>query len=307
MKVAVYSYTPAWIAGVLQIFPPLSVLGVLAGLYGIYLLYLGLPHLMKAPQDKAVGYTAVVVVCAIVLTIVLGVVGGLVMAPAAMAGLAGAGAAGGSDSGGLTTDPNSALGKLEALGKSLEKSTQKMESAEKSGDTAGQAAAALEAMGTLFGGGKRVEPISLDQLTPFVPETFAGLKKQSSDAQRSGMAGIMVATAEATYGDDAGKRVNLEITDTGGASGIMGLASWAGVMGEKENDQVSERTERVGGRLVHRSVSKTGGTNEFAIVLGDRFVVNAKGDGVDINALQAAVSSLDLAKLESMKGVGVQK
>jgi hypothetical protein len=307
MKVAVYSYTPAWIAGVLQIFPPLSVLGVLAGLYGIYLLYLGLPHLMKAPQDKAVGYTAVVVVCAIVLSIVLGVIGGLVMAPAALAGLAGAGAAGDSASGGLTTDPNSALGKLEALGKSLEQSSQKMESAQKSGDTAGQTAAALEAMGTLFGGGKRVEPISLDQLTPFVPETFAGLKKQTSDAQRSGMAGIMVATAEATYGDDAGKRVNLEITDTGGASGIMGLASWAGVMGEKENDQVSERTERVGGRLVHRSVSKTGGTNEVAIVLGDRFVVNAKGDGVDINALQAAVSSLDLAKLESMKGVGVQK
>jgi len=315
MKVAVYSYTPAWIAGVLQIFPPLSVLGVLAGLYGIYLLYLGLPHLMKAPQDKAVGYTAVVVVCAIVLTIVLGIVGGLVMAPAAMAGLAGAGAGGGggilggggSDSGGLTTDPNSALGKLEALGKSLEKSTQKMETAQKSGDAAGQTAAALEAMGTLFGGGKRVEPISLDQLTPFVPETFAGLKKQSSDSQRTGMAGIMVATAEATYGDNAGKRVNLEITDTGGASGIMGLASWAGVMGEKENDQVSERTERVGGRLVHRSMSKTGGTNEFAIVLGDRFVVNAKGDGVDINALQAAVTTLNLAKLESMKDVGVQK
>ena len=102
MKVAVYSYTPAWIAGVLQIFPPLSVLGVLAGLYGIYLLYLGLPHLMKAPQDKAVGYTAVVVVCAIVLTIVLGIVGGLVMAPAAMAGLAGAGAGGG---GGILGEP----------------------------------------------------------------------------------------------------------------------------------------------------------------------------------------------------------
>jgi hypothetical protein len=311
MKVAVYSYTPAWIAGVLQIFPPLSILGVLAGLYGIYLLYLGLPHLMKAPQDKAVGYTAVVVICAIVLSIVLGVIGGIFMAPAALAGLAGAGAGGGILGGGgsdsVAVDPNSALGKLEALGKSLEKSGQKMETAQKSGDTAGQTAAALEAMGTLFGGGKRVEPISLDQLTPFVPETFAGLKKQTSDAQRSGMAGIMVATAEATYGDDAGKRVNLEITDTGGASGIMGMASWAGVMGEKENDQVSERTEKVGGRLVHRSVSKTGGTNEFAIVLGDRFVVNAKGDGVDINALQAAVSSLDLAKLESMKGVGVQK
>jgi hypothetical protein len=313
LKVAVYSYTPAWIAGVLNILPALGILGILAGLYGIYLLYLGLPFLMKAPQDKAAGYTAVVVVCAIVLSIVAMSVGALVMAPAAMAGLGGGGGLAGitgassSSSDSVAVDPNSALGKLEALGKSLEQSGAKMEQAQKSGDTAAGTAAAFEALGTLLGGGKRVEPISLDQLTPLVPETFAGLAKQSSNSERTGMAGIMVATAEATYGDGANKSVNLEITDTGGASGLMGLASWAGVMGERENADVSERTERVGGRLVHRKLSKTGGTNEFAIVLGDRFVVTAKGDGVDLNALQAAVSGLNLAKLESMKDVGVQK
>ena len=38
------------------------------------MLFLGLPVLMKAPQDKAVGYTAVVVVCAIVLYFVVGIV-----------------------------------------------------------------------------------------------------------------------------------------------------------------------------------------------------------------------------------------
>ena len=45
LKLAAYSYTPAWVAGVLQILPLLGVLGLLAGLYGIYLLYLGLPTL----------------------------------------------------------------------------------------------------------------------------------------------------------------------------------------------------------------------------------------------------------------------
>ena len=193
------------------------------------------------------------------------------------------------------------MGKLEALGRSLEESGKKMEAAEKSGDAAAQTAAAFEGLGTLLGGGKRVEPVSIDQLRPLVPETFAGLSKQSSNAERTGMAGIMVAMAEATYGDGADKSVTLEITDTGGASGLMGLASWAGVQGEKENDQMSERTERVDGRLVHQRVSKTGGTNEFSIVLGERFVVKAEGRGVDINALRGAVSGLDLPKLESMK------
>jgi hypothetical protein len=54
-------------------------------------------------------------------------------------------------------------------------------------------------------------------------------------------------------------------------------------------------------------VSKTGGTNEFAIVLGNRFIVTAKGDGVGIDALRGAVADLNLQKLESMKDVGVAK
>jgi hypothetical protein len=58
---------------------------------------------------------------------------------------------------------------------------------------------------------------------------------------------------------------------------------------------------------VHEKVSKGGGGNEFSVVLGDRFIVEAKGRGVDLNALKAAVSGLDLAKLESMKDAGVQK
>ncbi|MEQ1896694.1 MAG: Yip1 family protein [Vicinamibacterales bacterium] len=302
LKVAVYSYTPAWIAGALQILPALGALGILAGLYGLYLLYLGLPLVMKCPPDKAAGYTAVVVVCAIVLSMAFGAVGALIVAPAAM------GAIGGMSSPEQPQfDPNTPMGKLEALGRSLEESGKKMEAAEKSGDAAAQTAAAFEGLGTLLGGGKRVEPVSIDQLRPLVPETFAGLSKQSSNAERTGMAGIMVAMAEATYGDGADKSVTLEITDTGGASGLMGLASWAGVQGEKENDQMSERTERVDGRLVHQRVSKTGGTNEFSIVLGERFVVKAEGRGVDINALRGAVSGLDLQKLESMKGAGVAK
>ena len=73
LKVAVYSYTPAWVAGVLLVLPVLSFLVLLcAGLYGLYLLYLGLPRLMKSPQDKALPYTAVVIVCAIVLSMVVG-------------------------------------------------------------------------------------------------------------------------------------------------------------------------------------------------------------------------------------------
>ena len=77
LKLAVYSFTPAWLAGVLRIVPLLGVLIFFAALYSIYVLYLGVPRLMKSPQDQAVAYTAVVVVCAMVLGFIVFAMAGL--------------------------------------------------------------------------------------------------------------------------------------------------------------------------------------------------------------------------------------
>jgi hypothetical protein len=306
LKLAVYSYTPAWIAGVLQVFPLLGILAIFAAFYGLYLLYLGLPRLMKCPEDKAIAYTAVVVVCAIVMSAIIAVMGGTIVGVGALTSGALSGAASASPRGEVQFDKNSAMGKLQDLGKKLEESNKKVEAAQKSGDQKAEAAAAMETLGTLFGGGKRVDPIAIGELKAFVPDSFAGLAKTSSNAEKNGIAGIMVSKAEARYGD-AGKTVTLEVSDTGGVSGLLGLASWAGVEGEKDDDSGTEKTEKVGGRLVHERLSKRGGTNEFSLVLGDRFVVSAKGNGVSVNELKTAISSLDLAKLESMSGAGVHK
>ena len=74
LKLVVYSSTPVWLAGVFALVPLLSVLGILAALYGLFLLYIGLAPMMKNPQDKSIGYTALIIVCYIVLAIIVGVV-----------------------------------------------------------------------------------------------------------------------------------------------------------------------------------------------------------------------------------------
>jgi hypothetical protein len=79
LKVAVYSSTPAWLAGVFALVPGLRILQIL-GLYSLFLLYLGLPILMKAPRDKAPGYTVVVVLASIVLFMVVGFIAGRFLA-----------------------------------------------------------------------------------------------------------------------------------------------------------------------------------------------------------------------------------
>jgi hypothetical protein len=75
-----------------------------------------------------------------------------------------------------------------------------------------------------------------------------------------------------------------------------------GIRGEQEDSSGSERTYEDGGRLVHERTSKTGGNNEFGVVIAERFMVGAKSRALDVDALKAAVSTLNLAGLEKIKG-----
>ena len=54
----------------------------------------------------------------------------------------------------------------------------------------------------------------------------------------------------------------------------MGLASWARLQTSKEDDNGTERTTKVNGRMVHEKTSK-GGQDEYSIIIGERFVVTA--------------------------------
>ena len=67
LKVTAYSATSAWVGGIFNLVPALSLLGLLASAYTLYLLYLGLPVLMKSPPERAMGYTVTVIIAAVVL------------------------------------------------------------------------------------------------------------------------------------------------------------------------------------------------------------------------------------------------
>ena len=74
LKLMAYASTASWVSGIFLIIPALSVLALVGGLYSLYLLFIGLPVMMKAPQDKAVGYTVAAILCAIVVFFVVGLV-----------------------------------------------------------------------------------------------------------------------------------------------------------------------------------------------------------------------------------------
>jgi len=71
MQLVAYSYTPAWVAGIFYIVPVLGVLTFIAAIYGLYLLYLGVPHTMKTPPDKVVVYMVVSIIALIIVYFIL--------------------------------------------------------------------------------------------------------------------------------------------------------------------------------------------------------------------------------------------
>jgi hypothetical protein len=77
LKLAVYSFTPVWLAGIFILIPGLRFLSIL-GLYGLYLMWTGITPLMGTPRDKSLFYAFCVVIAAIVVTIVLAIVQGTI-------------------------------------------------------------------------------------------------------------------------------------------------------------------------------------------------------------------------------------
>lgn len=91
-KVAAYSMTASLVAGIFSLVPSLAVLGLLGGVWSVWLLFLGLPVLMRNAPDKTVAYTALVVVVGIVASILVGAAASLFMPSAALVGGAGSAA-----------------------------------------------------------------------------------------------------------------------------------------------------------------------------------------------------------------------
>lgn len=158
LKLIAYSGTAAMVGGVFAIIPALGILTLIAGLYSLYLLYLGVPTLMKVPQEKALPYTVVLVVCAIVIGVVAGSILGAVQGGSTMhMSAAPSGSVAMETPRGAVTPPagqmtidtpkgavSTEVAKAEDWGKKMEEVGRKMEKAQQAGDQAGMEQAIKE-------------------------------------------------------------------------------------------------------------------------------------------------------------------
>lgn len=305
LKAIAYASTASWVAGFAHIIPWLGLLVVIAGgIYSIYLLYIGLPHTMRCPPEKSGGYTAVAIIIAIVLWAVTAAVIGSAVGVGSM--MAGTGHSSSSDDD-LEFDEDSTLGKMEKWGKEMEAANKKLEAAQQSGDQGAQEEALKAVFGAaLSGGAGQVESLAPERLKAFVPDELAGLSRSSIAAERNGAMGLQVSQANATYSDESGREVRLEIVDAGSAKGLLGLASWAGVEGEKEANGRYEKTFRDDDRLIHEEWDSNDSTGQYTVVVADRFTVKVEGAAGGVGELRDAVEDLDLDGLAKLRAEGVK-
>ncbi|MBR0648318.1 YIP1 family protein [Roseomonas terrae] len=78
LKLAAFAPTAAWVAGAAIIIPILGGLVALVGaIYALYTLYLGVPIVMRVPQEKALTFTLAVIAVAIVVNLAVRLLTGI--------------------------------------------------------------------------------------------------------------------------------------------------------------------------------------------------------------------------------------
>jgi Yip1-like protein len=308
LKVVAYGSTAGFVGGIFNLLPALALLGLVAAFYSIYLIYTGLPVLMRCPAEKAGAYTAVVIVCAIVAMIVLAAVSAIFVSGGPMGfgtrsvGHAAVPGLGGGEvqiktPDGATVTINPAA--MADMAKRMEDAGKRMESAQKSGDNAAAGKAMGDILGAVTGSGNAA-PIPAADLKAMLPDSIGAMKRSAIEAQGGEAMGIAGSGAKASYvaGD---RHADLSVTDTGGLAGLATMAGWANLTMDKETEGKVEKVYKDGARTVHEEYRKDGSHGEMTVVLANGVIVSAEGSRVDMPTLKSMVQSVDLAKLEATK------
>jgi len=274
MKLAVYSYTAAWVAGILNIVPLLGILAIIAALYGLYILYLGLPKLMKSPPEKTAGYFIVTLIAAFIVNVIIfWIIALMTVTLVATAAVSGAAA--------LTSAAvqNGNLARMEAASQ--------------------QMAAAAQVARVGPSNGKAVAAVDPERLKGLLPDTVGGMPRTELTAQTAGAGGIASSNAQAVYSKD-GERVTVTVTDLAAMGALANMAGAMGVQASRQTATGYEKTSTVNGRLTVEKWNTADKSGEFSVIVAGRFAVAAEGAAGSIDDLKAAVAAVGPDRLEAL-------
>lgn len=268
-KLVAYGSTASWLAGVFGLIPSLGFFGLL-GLYSIYLLYLGATPLMKVPAEKAAGYTAVTIVCAVVLALIVTPITALVTGMLTAGPMMASSAVDSGDVSGTVTVPG--IGAID-LDKA-QQATKRMEDAANG----------------------KVPPVDIAKIQALLPTAIGSYQRSATESMAMGAVG---SSAQGTYtaGD---KSFTLKVADMSALGALSGLGAAMGVQQSREDANGYERTTTVNGELQSESWDKASSSGKFGVTVKNRFLIEAEGSAASVDELKAAVAAIDQGALANL-------
>lgn len=300
-KLVAYSATAGMVGGIFNLLPSLSMLGVLAGLYSIYLLYTGIPVLMKAPEEKALGYTAVLIVCGIVAGIIVGAVSAMFTGGGPGMHMGAAGPSGDVEIKVPGSDVTINTSKLEAAAKKMEEAGKQMEAAQSKGDSAAAGKAMAEMMGAAMGTGQGGQPFAPETLQTFVPAKVGALNRTAIEARSDTAMGMTFSSVTSEFRNDAG-RVEVKVQDIGAMPTLMmAMGAWAQSTVSRETQDEVEKVYKKDGVAIKEEYRKDGSRAEMSMMLANGVMIEVTGDNVNMDGVRAAMAALDVKGLSGLQ------
>jgi hypothetical protein len=277
-KLAAYFPIAAWLSGVFMLIPALSVLSVV-GLYSFYLLFLGLPKLMKPAADKAGGYTLASIGVSIVLYLVVWIIASSLL---------------GSTAGGLLDmRASNARPAAARLDRTIRERELALERAARSGDVE-------DLLGAVLGGGAAASGAVAQTaaLRDLPPDRLAGLRRQSVEVEETAFPFAMVhVTADYGEGDQT---MTLEIMNSPTLSMMLNGFGIGSAAYDNRTADGYERMRRDGEDIVIEEWSEAREIGTYGRTMAGTFLIQAQGRGVPMRDLERAVTSFNARQLERL-------
>ena len=270
-KLVAYGGTAAWLAGIFSLIPMLAVFGLL-GLYSLYLFYTGSGPMMAVPEAKRIAYTVVTFLAAAVLYWIVALIVGMIVATVGL-GAAGIGAIAGA-----AADDDEVTISIPGVGSV---NSSKIE----------EAAARAEKIQK-----GEIKAVETDTLKAMLPDTIGGFARTGFSTMAMGVAGSGV---EGDYKAND-QQFSLKVQDMLALSGLAGIGSAMGIEQEKEDENGYERIGTVDGQWREERWNNGSSSGTYAVMIADRFRIEASGNVANIDVLKAAVASIDAGDLQDL-------
>lgn len=294
MKLAAYGATAGFVGGMFALVPAFSMLGSIGVFYSVYLIYIGLPVLMKCPPDKALSYIVAVGVWVTGAGVIFWGVSAIFMSglpmqlecPRSKAFGHNATAIVWSVAAGVLFGALSTAIFMSRLGRRIGGTEGDSLSVKTPGENSKMAAVT---------GDLRTQDLGV-----LVPVRLGALQRKSIEAQSGQSIGMRDSSFKASY-VAGNQRIDLSITYLGIRRGSLVRADWGKAMGAQKGPETMVKIFQRGLVMVREEFRTDGRGGKISMLLTKGVMVEAQGQGMDGTTLKAALLNVNFSPVEAMQ------